>query len=281
MTQLVFLNIFHHFNSLVSARNKAICHLLVPVGLLYFHPLLHVVNNLIITPKSFTKDGTFEGSKEMETWGSKIWAVRWAGARRVLPNSVSASSAFKSVCGCVLPWWRRISATFLWGQTLQKSFGKVLIVRMYTSELMVWPHGVMSTKINPSTSQKWWPWFSSSRGSLKLLLLPSRSCTMPFQWLSLVCSSKWWIHFYVHGSMQCQSMSIIVQRDATTYSFIIFLQTYYISAESSTCFGWYPHSSSGAHSNCNYNIWHWSNRICYCPLTWRSQNFWLLHVSRR
>ena len=41
-------------------------------------------------------------------------------------------------------------------------------------------------------------------------------------------------------------MSTIVQQDATIYSFIKF--------------------SAGAHSNCNY-IWHWSNRICYRPLT--------------
>ena len=61
-------------------------------------------------------------------------------------------------------------------------------------------------------------------------------------------------------------ISIIVQQDATIYSFIIF------SVDSSTCFGWYRHPSSGAHSNCNYNIWYWSNRICYCPLIWRSQN---------
>ena len=30
---------------------------------------------------------------------------------------------------------------------------------------------------------------------------------------------------YVHGSVQRESMSIIVQRDATLYSFIVFLQT--------------------------------------------------------
>ena len=50
------------------------------------------------------------------------------------------------------------------------------------------------------------------------------------------------------------------------------IQFYYISANSSTCFGWYPRPSSGAHANCNYNIWHWLNHICYSPLTWRSQN---------
>ena len=59
-------------------------------------------------------------------------------------------------------------------------------------------------------------------------------------------------------------MSIIVKQDATIYSLIIF------SEDSSTCFGWYPHPPSGAHSNCNY-IWHWSNRIYYRPLTWRNR----------
>jgi len=68
---------------------------------------------------------------------------------------------------------------------------------------------------------------------------------------------KMQIFFYVHGSVHRESMSIIVQQDATMYSCIIF------SADSSTCFGLYPHPSSGAHSNCNYNIWHWSNRFCY------------------
>ena len=42
-----------------------------------------------------------------------------------------------------------------------------------------------------------------------------------------------------------------------------YIQFYYISAENSTCFGWYPHPSSGAHSDSNCNIWHWSNRIFY------------------
>ena len=72
------------------------------------------------------------------------------------------------------------------------------------------------------------------------------------------------IIFYVHGSVHRESLSLTVQHDATIYSFITF------SADSSTCFALYPHPSSGAHSNCNY-IWHWSNRVCYRPLTWRSR----------
>ena len=47
---------------------------------------------------------------------------------------------------------------------------------------------------------------------------------------------------------------------------------YYVSANCSTYFGWYLHPSSGAHVNCNYSIWHWSNRICYFPLTWKIWN---------
>jgi len=45
----------------------------------------------------------------------------------------------------------------------------------------------------------------------------------------------------VHGSVHRESMSIIAQQVTTIYSFIIF------SADSSTCFGWYPHPSSWAH----------------------------------
>ena len=51
-----------------------------------------------------------------------------------------------------------------------------------------------------------------------------------------------------------------------------YIQFYHISVDSSTCFGWYLHPSSGAHVNCNYSIWHWSNRNCYLLLLWRSRN---------
>ena len=40
-----------------------------------------------------------------------------------------------------------------------------------------------------------------------------------------------------------------------------YIQFYYISANSSTCLGWYLHPLSGAHVNCNYSIWHWSNSV--------------------
>ena len=59
-------------------------------------------------------------------------------------------------------------------------------------------------------------------------------------------------------------MSVIVQQDAT-------ITVFYISANCSKCFGCYLHPSSGAHVDCNYSIWHWSNRICYRSLSWRSR----------
>ena len=51
-----------------------------------------------------------------------------------------------------------------------------------------------------------------------------------------------------------------------------YTQFYNTSVDSSTCFGWYPHPSSWAHSNCNYNLWHGLKLICYRPLTWRIRN---------
>jgi len=57
--------------------------------------------------------------------------------------------------------------------------------------------------------------------------------------------------------------SIIVQRDATVYRFIIFLQTA-LCVSDNTLIHHQEHTQ-----NCNYNTWHWSNRVCYCPLTWR------------
>ena len=78
----------------------------------------------------------------------------------------------------------------------------------------------------------------------------------------LMCSQIFFLYSWVRASW------INVHNCPTRCDYI---QFYYISADSSTFFGWYPHPSSGAHSNYNYNIWHWSNRIFYRPLTWRSR----------
>jgi hypothetical protein len=47
------------------------------------------------------------------------------------------------------------------------------------------------------------------------------------------------------------------------------------------CFGWYLHPSSGVRVNCNYSIWHWSNRMLPSAVVEDSEQFWLLHDSRR
>jgi len=71
---------------------------------------------------------------------------------------------------------------------------------------------------------------------------------------------------YVHGSVHRESVSISVQQDATTYSLLYFCRLLYMfrvvtpPITRSTC-------------NCNQSIWHWSNRLCYLPLWWRSWNF--------
>jgi len=73
--------------------------------------------------------------------------------------------------------------------------------------------------------------------------------------------------FYVRGSVHRESVSITVQRDATICSFIIFLQAA-LHVSDDTLIHHQEHTP-----NCNYNIWHWSNCVCYHPLTWRSWNF--------
>ena len=113
--------------------------------------------------------------------------------RTVHSSFVIASCIFVLVCGHASSCWRRISTTFLWGQTLLKWFYKVLRVWIYRFELMVWPHG-MSTKITPFASL--------NRG---VMTVPAEGVVLNFifqdevgWWHSTdsfcVCSSRSWIH---------------------------------------------------------------------------------------
>ena len=82
-------------------------------------------------------------------------------------------------------------------------------------------------------------------------------------------------HTHTLGRIPLDDVNNCPTRSDYIYTF------YYASAASSTCFGWYPHPSSGAHTNCNYNIWHCSNSICYLPLTRRSRNYNAVPTPRR
>jgi len=55
--------------------------------------------------------------------------------------------------------------------------------------------------------------------------------------------------------------SIIVQQDATMYSLLYFCKLLYM-------FRVVTPPIVRSTYNCNYSIWHWSNRLCYLPL-WR------------
>jgi len=82
-----------------------------------------------------------------------------------------------------------------------------------------------------------------------------------------VCVCSWWL-------MRASSKTCRAD-NKTVYSLhVLLMMDEGIIQNSSACFGWYPHPSSVAHANCNYNIWHWSNRICYRPLLWSSRNAW-------
>ena len=71
--------------------------------------------------------------------------------------------------------------------------------------------------------------------------------------------------FYVYGSVNCESMSIIVQRDATVYSLLYFCKLLYMFRVAT------PPIIRSTY-NCNYSICHWSSRLCYLPLSRRSWN---------
>jgi hypothetical protein len=72
-------------------------------------------------------------------------------------------------------------------------------------------------------------------------------------------------HWIFYGCVHRESMSIIVQEDATVYSLLYFCKLPYMFRVV------IPHIIRGTY-NCNYSIWHESNRLCYLPLWWRSWN---------
>jgi len=103
-------------------------------------------------PNLFLQMVFFRAPKRQKSEGARSGLNGWWG-RIVYPNVVITSHIFKFVLGTALHW-RRSSATFFLGlkspETLLQCF-KCLNVQIW---VMVWPHGIMSTKTTPSASQK-------------------------------------------------------------------------------------------------------------------------------
>ena len=83
-----------------------------------------------------------------------------------------------------------------------------------------------------------------------------------------LCYSFWFLQFHCFFSyswtVHRESMSIIVQQDATMYSLLYFCKLLYM-------FRVVTPPIIRSTFNCNH-IWHWSNRLSYLPLWWRSWN---------
>ena len=60
-------------------------------------------------------------------------------------------------------------------------------------------------------------------------------------------------------------VSVIVKEDVTIYSLLHFCKLLYL-------FRVVPPPIIRSTYNCNHSIWHWSNRFCFLPLSWRSWN---------
>jgi len=63
-----------------------------------------------------------------------------------------------------------------------------------------------------------------------------------------------------------ESISIVGQQDATIYSLLYFCKLIYM-------FWVVTPPIFRSTYNCNYSIWHWSNRLCYLALSWSSWDF--------
>jgi hypothetical protein len=72
--------------------------------------------------------------------------------------------------------------------------------------------------------------------------------------------------FNVHGPVHHKHIPIYIQKDATVHSL-------FISGNCSTCFGWYFHPSSGAHTTVSTASGICQHRYCYLPLSWKSWNW--------
>ena len=70
---------------------------------------------------------------------------------------------------------------------------------------------------------------------------------------------------YVYGSVHRESMSIMVQQDATMYSLLYFCKLIYM-------FRVVIPPIIRSIYKCNYSIWHWSNSLCYLLLSWSRWN---------
>ena len=60
--------------------------------------------------------------------------------------------------------------------------------------------------------------------------------------------------------MHRESMSVIVQQDVTIYSVLYFCRLLYM-------FQVVIPPIVRSTYNCNYSIWHWSDHLCYLPLS--------------
>jgi hypothetical protein len=76
---------------------------------------------------------------------------------------------------------------------------------------------------------------------------------------------RYWIFYFFCLSHNKKVMSIIVQQDATIYSLLYFCKPLYM-------FRVVTPPIIRSTYNCNYSIWHWSTRLCYLLLWWRSWN---------
>jgi len=170
-------------------------------------------------------DGTFESSKEVEIWGSKIRAV-WCTGRTVHPTILTSSWFSKLSCGRAWLCWGRISGSFFGRPNSPEKILQSFKVWIYRSELTVWPRGIISTKSHPfcipKKNKNSGHDLPRCRDSFKLTL--RRIWKMPFNWLCFLSAVASDLHhtapFWEPAIGKAQRVWVLSSAALKTYTFL-------------------------------------------------------------
>jgi len=204
-----------------------------------------------------------------------MWRIGWA------PNNASRwqmgfNSAFKGLMPKWLNLWRAIVNTVV---TIRVPWNQG--IPWLPEELFASQEGLWSVKLVDWLFRQWrdlfdgrifcvaWRWNLSCLFTMLPLHLWLRTRNQLSRFPSHVVVESfariWHIQLLVKIRQQLLTLSIIVQQDTTMYSLLYFCKLLYM-------FRVVTPPIIRSTYKCNYSIWHWSNRLCYLPLSWRRWN---------
>jgi len=186
---MYYTTISTNFNKLATARNRCSCS--------SFNIVLTATPSITSAsfPKLFPRMASLRAQVCFKSDRARYGLyVGWG--RTVHSRFVIAFCVFKVVCVRALSWWRRISATFLWGRIHLKRFCKVWRIWMYRSALNGLTKWNNSTKITTSAAP---PPKKNSGHKFPCLRELNLLFRGEFEWCHsigrlFICGSLWWMY---------------------------------------------------------------------------------------